>query len=307
MTKGTLPTGRIGRSARLAGLAGRTVASQAHTRLRGHARSEASREADWARQARLSRRYFEVMGGMKGAAMKAGQILSFINGDALLPAAHHDLLQSWLIRLQDDMPPLGLEEITAVIQSELGAPPDRLFAFFSPEPIAAASIGQVHLARVHDGTELAIKVQYPGVADAVRADLANTGLFAAVLAKALPLLGPQAPRLDLKLVAEEVRDRVGDELDYRIEAANQQQFHRLYHDHPFIRIPAVHPEFSSGRVLATDYVHGRRWSDARAAGERLRGRWGETIFRFVFTSLYQHGLFNADPTPGTTASTTTAP
>ena len=99
-------------------------------------------------------------------------------------------------------------------------------------------------------------------------------------------------------MVEEIRDRVMDELDYRIEAANQQDFYTLYDGHPFIHVPAVYPEFSTGRVLATEYVHGMRWSAATAAEDAIRSRWGETIFRFVFASLNRHGLFNADPHPG---------
>jgi len=154
------------------------------------------------------------------------------------------------------------------------------------------------MARLADGTELAVKVQYPGVSDAVRADLANTNLLASVIKAGLALLGPQVPSLDPKVMVDEIRDRVVDELDYRIEAANQQEFHTLYDGHPFIHIPAVHPEFSTGRVLATDYVRGMRWSAATAANDDNRSRWGEAIFRFVFSSLHHHGLFNADPHPG---------
>jgi predicted unusual protein kinase regulating ubiquinone biosynthesis (AarF/ABC1/UbiB family) len=235
---------------------------------------------------------------MKGAVMKVGQILSFVDADGAVPAAYRQLFQSTLARLQDDVPSLAPDEIAAVIEAELGAPPEGIFAFFSPRPIAAASIGQVHLARLDDGTELAVKVQYPGVADAVHADLANTDLLASVIKAGLALLGPQVPRLDPKLMVEEIRDRVGDELDYRIEAVNQQEFHTIYDGHPFIHIPAVHPEFCTGRVLVTDYVHGRRWSEVTAAGDAIRSRWGETIFRFVFASLHRHGLFNGDPHPG---------
>jgi hypothetical protein len=100
------------------------------------------------------------------------------------------------------------------------------------------------------------------------------------------------------MMVEEIRDRVVDELDYTIEAANQQEFHALYDGHPFIHIPAVYPDLSTGRVLTTDYVHGVRWSAASSAGHAVRSRWGETIFRFVFASLHRHGIFNADPHPG---------
>jgi hypothetical protein len=151
------------------------------------------------------------------------------------------------------------------------------------------------MARLADGTELAVKVQYPGVSDAVRADLANTNLLIPVIRA---VLGPEAPKVDPKMLVEEIRDRVVDELDYTIEAANQREFHSLYDGHPFIHIPKVYPDLSTGRVLTTEYVHGLRWSEATTAGDAIRSRWGETIFRFVFTSLHRHGIFNADPHPG---------
>jgi predicted unusual protein kinase regulating ubiquinone biosynthesis (AarF/ABC1/UbiB family) len=157
------------------------------------------------------------------------------------PGPSRQLFQSTLARLQADVPPLAPDEIAAVIHAELGAPPEKIFAFFLPRPVAAASIGQVHLARLADGAELAVKVQYPGVADAVRADLANTDVLASVIKAGLALLGPKAPPLDPKMMLEDIRDRVGDELDYRVAAANQQEFHTLYDGHPFIHIPAVHP------------------------------------------------------------------
>jgi predicted unusual protein kinase regulating ubiquinone biosynthesis (AarF/ABC1/UbiB family) len=255
-------------------------------------------EAEQASQARLAERYADALGEMKGAAMKVGQILSFVDADGLASAPSLETFQSALARLQDDVPPLSEHEIASVIESELGGRPEEVFAFFSPRPIAAASIGQVHLARLADGSELAVKVQYPGVADAIRADLANTDVLASIIRAGAGLLGPRAPRLDPKAVVEEVRARVGEELDYRVEAANQEQFATIYDGHPFIHIPAVHPQLSTGRVLTMDYVHGRRWSSAVEADEALRWRWGEAIFRFVFASLHRHGVFNADPHPG---------
>jgi predicted unusual protein kinase regulating ubiquinone biosynthesis (AarF/ABC1/UbiB family) len=294
-----LPSGRVGRTVRLAGLAGHTVATRAQARVhRRRADGGAAEAAERARQERLAERYAEVLGDMKGAVMKVGQILSFVDVDGVVPGPHRQLFQSTLARLQTDVPPLAPDEIAGVVRAELGARPEKIFAYFSPQPVAAASIGQVHLARLADGTELAVKVQYPGVSDAVRADLANTNLLSSVISAGLALLGPQAPRLDPKVVVEEIRDRVMDELDYRIEAANQEEFHSLYDGHPFIHIPPVHPEFSTGRVLVTDYVHGKRWSATTAADEAIRSRWGEAIFRFVFASLHHHGLFNADPHPG---------
>lgn len=294
----TLPKGRVGRTARLTGLAGHTMANRAQTRLHSRRRGETAELGEQARQERLAQRYAQVLGDMKGAVMKVGQILSFVDADGVLPAPYRQLFQSTMAQLQDDVPPLAPNEISSVIRAELGAPPEDIFSFFSPEPIAAASIGQVHRARLADGTELAVKVQYPGVASAVRADLANTDLLASVIRAGLAMLGPQAPRLDPKMMVEEIRDRVGDELDYRIEAANQQEFHALYNGHPFIHIPAVYPELSTNRVLVSDYVRGRRWSEVAATGDDIRSRWGETIFRFVFASLHRHGVFNGDPHPG---------
>ena len=143
-----LPTGRAGRTVRLAGLAGHTVATRAQTRLHGRARGEAAEAAERARQERLAGRYAEVLGDMKGAVMKVGQILSFVDVDGVVPASSRQLFQSTLAHLQADVPPLAPDEIAAVIHAELGAPPEKIFAFFSPRPVAAASIGQVHLARL---------------------------------------------------------------------------------------------------------------------------------------------------------------
>ena len=298
MPNGKLPTGRVTRTVRLAGLAGHTLTTRTLTRVHSRSRGDAARAAEQARQERLAERYAAVLGDMKGAVMKVGQILSFIDVDGLVPASSRELFQSALARLQSDVPPLASDEIAGVIQTELGARPEKIFEFFSPQPVASASLGQVHLARLTDGTELAVKVQYPGVSDAVRADLANTTVLASVLRAGLALLGPEAPNVDLKMLAEEIRDRVTDELDYRIEAANQREFHSLYEGHPFIRIPAVHPELSTGRILTTDYVRGMGWSAATEAEHSIRSHWGEAIFRFVFTSLHRYGIFNADPHPG---------
>src|SRR5580700_6223767 len=298
MTDSKLPMGRAGRTVRLAGLAGHTLATRTQTRVHRNSGGVAAQAAERARQERLAERYAEVLGDMKGAVMKVGQILSFVDVDGVVPASSRELFQSTLARLQGDVPPLASNEIDDVIHAELGARPEEIFAFFSPRPVAAASMGQVHMARLADGTELAVKVQYPGVSDAVRADLANTKLLASVIRAGLALLGPGATKVDPRMMVEEIRDRVVDELDYTIEAANQQEFFSLYDGHPFIHIPAVYPELSTGRVLTSDYVHGMRWSAASSAGHAIRSHWGETIFRFVFASLHRHGIFNADPHPG---------
>src|SRR5205807_2402013 len=181
--------------------------------------------------------------------------------------------QGWqeaLSSLRADAPAMEPELAAEVVRTELGKPPEELFAFFSPRPIAAASIGQVHAAELADGTELAVKVQYPGVADAIRADLANTDALAIVVKAALNLLPGFIPNFDPKVFVQEIADRVVEELDYVIEAANQGEFADIYRDHPFIHVPDVFPELSSARVLTMEMVDGRIWEAALGSPQAPR-------------------------------------
>jgi predicted unusual protein kinase regulating ubiquinone biosynthesis (AarF/ABC1/UbiB family) len=142
-----------------------------------------------------------------------------------------------------------------------------------------------------------VKVQYPGVEAAIRADLANTellGTFLQLLVSAVPSL----TKMDVRGMAREISERIGEEIDYLTEAANQREFADAYHGHPFIRIPEVHDELSTGRVLTMQFVEGMRYAEAKLADQPLRDQWGEAIFRFVYGSLWKLGLNNADPHPG---------
>src|SRR5205807_7122169 len=199
--------------------------------------------------------------------------------------------------LQADAEPMEPVLVAAVIESELGRPPEQLFADFSPEPIAAASIGQVHAARLHDGTEVAVKVQYPGVAEAIRDDLANTELLFTFVKIAKGVV-PQYRNFDVRAVADEIAARMGEEVDYGTELANQMEFAEHYRRHPFVRVPEVFPELSSDRVLTMQMVHGRRWPASGEVDQELPDRWGEAINRFFFGSIARFGVFNADPHPG---------
>jgi len=166
-----------------------------------------------------------------------------------------------------------------------------------PPTLAAASIGQVHAARTHAGRRVAVKIQYPGVDEAIRADLANTELLATffqLIRGVVPGLG----RTDARALAREVSDRIGEEIDYRIEAANQTSFARAYRNHPFIRVPEVLPGLSTGRVLTMERSDGMRWSQAQSAGQDRKDLWGEAIYRFTLGSLRRQHRFNADPHPG---------
>jgi predicted unusual protein kinase regulating ubiquinone biosynthesis (AarF/ABC1/UbiB family) len=202
-----------------------------------------------------------------------------------------------MARLQADAPPMAPELAAEVIEKELGAAPDAIFAEFSPKPLAAASIGQVHAARLADGRDVAVKVQYPGVAEAIQADLRNTELVA-VLVQLMRSVVPTLTRADPKAVAAEVSVRITEELDYRLEASNQQLFADAYRGHPFIFVPETIPELSTGRVLTQDLAEGIGWAEAVRAEQRLRDLWGEAIFRFVNGSFRRLHAFNADPHPG---------
>jgi predicted unusual protein kinase regulating ubiquinone biosynthesis (AarF/ABC1/UbiB family) len=227
------------------------------------------------------------LGNMKGAIMKAGQMISFI-AEGLPPEA-----QAALATLQADVPPMAPSLAAQVVREELGDEPEKLFLDWNPVPVAAASIGQVHRAVLRDGRVVAVKVQYPGVDRAIRADLDNAemlyGLFSAMAMR----------NLDVRAVVDELRERMGDELDYRHEAAAQSEMAAIYEDHPFISIPAVVPERSSRRVLTSEWADGMRWADfLERAGEETRQRAAEVVFRFSQGSVHAHGVFNGDPHPG---------
>ena len=186
---------------------------------------------------------------------------------------------------------MSVELAAATIERELGAPPDRVFAEFDAEPIAAASIGQVHRAVTHDGRAVAVKVQYPGVAEAVESDLGNVGLLFGGIGRAYP-------GFDAGPLVDELRTRLREELDYRLEGARQQEFADYYAGHPFIHVPTVLAELSTGRVLTTELAVGARFADAQQWSQEQRDLAGEAIFRFVFRSFYRLHLFNGDPHPG---------
>src|SRR4051794_26586497 len=291
----TVPQGRVRRTAPLvtmsARAAGGGVAAVLRRRLTGN--SAASLEF----QLRNAERYADTLSRSKGVLMKVGQILSFVDFSSAIGGQYGAVYRNALASLQADAEPMDPELAAAMVESELGRPPEELFAEFSPTPMAAASIGQVHAARLHDGTEVAVKVQYPGVADAIRDDLANTELLFTFLKIAKGIV-PQYRNFDVRAIADEIAERFTEELDYRTELANQMAFADHYRGHPFFRVPAVFPELSADRVLTMEMAHGRRWNEIADAEQPLRDRWGEAVFRFFFGSMARFSMFNADPHPG---------
>jgi predicted unusual protein kinase regulating ubiquinone biosynthesis (AarF/ABC1/UbiB family) len=289
---GSIPTGRVARALPIAGLASASTLG----RVAGWARRGGDAK-ELLRFTKEAQRLATTLGEMKGAAMKVGQLLSFVDSN-LVPEAYRPIYHEIVGSLQADAPPIPTATVRAVIEEELGRPVDDVFAWFGEQPMAAASIGQVHAAHLPDGREVVVKVQYPGAAEAVRSDLANAELLASVGAQVSRVLGPLRPLSDPRAIVEEIRDRVQEELDYRVEAANLTLFADHYEGHPFIRIPRVHPELSTERVLVMDEADGLRYSAALEQSQELKDRWGEVINRFVWGSLYDLGAFNADPHPG---------
>ncbi|MET9199495.1 AarF/ABC1/UbiB kinase family protein [Gordonia sp. NPDC003585] len=290
---GEVRAGRVRRTIPVVGFAARSAGGRVVAGLRQRAGNEGAVD-DFHR--RTADRYADLLGHSKGVLMKAGQLMSTFDGSGPTdgPLA---IYQQALRRLQADAPPMDADTAREIVEAELGKPIEKLFAGFSPEPMAAASIGQVHVAWLPDGRRVAVKVQYPGVAQAIRHDLANTELLATFFKLSMSLT-PRAFRTDQRAAAAELSERIAEELDYRHEARSISRFADLYRGHPFIRIPEVVANRSTNRVLTMSYVDGVGWSEALTADQDLRNHWGEVIGYFAF-GAYRHGsLFNADPHPG---------
>jgi predicted unusual protein kinase regulating ubiquinone biosynthesis (AarF/ABC1/UbiB family) len=279
-----------GRSARLARMGAKVGGTYASTAARKtFASTERRDELDREREFRTAEQVAQELGQMKGALMKLGQMASYLDDGLPEP------MRIALAQLQSDAPPMSTELARATVESELGGSLDELFVEFDDEPIAAASIGQVHRAiiRNDDGSEraVAVKVQYPGVGEAIASDLRNADMLGVLLKQSFGGLDPSE-------MVDEIKIRLADEVDYELEADNQQLFVDYYRDHPFVRIPEVVHSYSTKRILTTELVHGHRWSEMMEQSQETRDQVGEIIFRFVFRSLYRFGAFNGDPHPG---------
>ncbi|MGZ5336899.1 MAG: ABC1 kinase family protein [Solirubrobacterales bacterium] len=287
-----LTTSRGGRSAKLGGTLGVQAARTAGTVAGNVGRSpEEAQERLGSRHMETALKIASTLGEMKGAAMKIGQLASFVDVD-FLPPEYREIYQEQLAELRTSAPPMPWERVREVLIEEYeGAPLDEMFAEFEHEAFAAASIGQVHRARLHDGRRVAVKIQYPGIAEALESDLRNAGVLVR-LSKAL------APGLDAKAIAEELRERVLEELDYEYEAQNQRTFARAYEGHPFIYVPNVHTRLSRRRVLVSELVEGVGFEQVKRLPQAERDRFGEIVFRFCFGSIYHLQHFNADSHPG---------
>ena len=288
---GKLPTGRVARTARVGGLVTgqgmRWVGMRAANRVRTPERAAA---AETERTAALVHQLVEQLGQMRGAAMKVGQMISMVELGGL-EEDQQDELQRELATLRDDVPPVPFARLEKLMRREYGAPLERMFSDFDERAFAAASIGQVHRATTVDGDAVVVKIQYPGVAEAVETDLRNAMML-------LPLVKRLAPGLDAKAMAAEMRERIGEELDYELEAHNQRRIERLMRGHPYVRVPRVHTDLSTRRVLVSEYVEGERFEAVRRLDQAQRDRYGEIVFRFFFGLLYRDRIALGDPHPG---------
>ena len=284
--RGHLPSGRLGRLARIGRLSAALSASWLGAKVRRLFAGRHGRERiDEAQRTAAAKRVAETMGSMKGAFMKLGQMMSFISESV------PEEMRAQLRQLQSDAPPMEFVLVRDTVERELGRPLERAFARFDEVPLAAASIGQVHRAQLPTGEEVVVKVQYPGVAEAIRADLAN----AAMLQQMLKMLYPAQ---DPGPVIEELRARIFDEFDYTNELANLAEFGAIYDGHPFIVIPRAYPSHCTAKVLTLEFVEGRRFEEVLADPLEARSQYAEIIYRFVFGTIMRHQLFNGDPHPG---------
>ena len=280
-----VPAGRIRRLSRLAYLTARTtgdlIAAQARRKLTGEgARHDDLRKA--------GERILATLGELKGAALKLGQAL------AMDPDALPEEARSVVARLLSQAPQrMEFAQVAEVVRTELGRPPDELFARFDREPLAAASLGQVHGALLHDGREVVVKVQYPGVEQALENDLAN----AAVLVRGFALAGQS---LDGRVYYDELRSSLLRELDYVQEAAQADAYRAAAERYPELVVPDVVTQRSSKRVLCLTRLHGQPlldFIDSDASGEE-RFRVARLLILAIWGPFYAARLVHADPHPG---------
>ena len=286
-TQRRVSKGRLGRALKLSRLAASSGSKILAQKAKQKLSNTAKRAAQEVTQRAVALEMLETFSEMRGVAMKLGQMLSYLE-DMMPPEA-----QKVLAVLQRDAPAVEWSLIREQFIEEFGKPPEECFAEFDVEPIAAASIGQVHRARLHDGTRVAVKIQYPGIAEAMEADLKNAKLMS--IFQRLFFF-----RTNVPAIMGEIESRLLDECDYRKEAAYQKAFAQRFDGHPHILVPEVHDDYSTKRVLTTSFYEGQtfyQWLESQPSAEE-RQRTARLFYRFYLGSFYMDGLFNCDPHPG---------
>lgn len=284
-----LRKGRLARIAKLGGLAAGLVGDAAGAAA--HLITEKTEEAEERLHRHAAERMMKVLGDMKGLPLKAGQMLSYI--DEMLPPEQRHIYNEMLGKLQMHTPAMDWVDVEDIFIEEYdGNTPLELFREFNPDPIAAASIGQVYHAVLHDGSEVAVKVQYPGVNEAIQSDLDNVESLVSAMSHLIP-------KVDFTHFVEDIISRIKEECNYELEAHNQRDFYYSWSGDNEVVIPKIYEELCRPRVLVSEFLHAPEWSEMlETADEKLKSHYGEVIFRFVFQSLYCYGMFNGDPHPG---------
>lgn len=263
-------------------LAGKMGLAMAKRTLRGRADDREPADAEDAIDA--AKALVRELGTLKGLVMKVGQMASY------LPGALPDEAQRVLAQLQAESIAMSYGRVAEVVREELGASPESLFDDFEEQPFAAASIGQVHRARLR-GELVAVKIQYPGIEEVLKSDLSTIGLITKMSTLGLPVDGGA--------LVDELRSRILEECDYTLEAENQRELRALYAYDRDVHVPRVLEDRSSRRVLTTELVDAMRFAEFVATAEQgVKDRAGEVIFRTCMSSLFRHGIYNGDPHPG---------
>lgn len=287
MASDEIKRGSARRNAKLAsipvGMAGRAALGAAK-RLTGKSRDEVNAEL----MEKAANQLFSVLGELKGGAMKVGQALSVL--EAAIPEEYGEPYREALTKLQKDAPPLPAAKVHRVLDAQLGTKWRERFASFEDTPVASASIGQVHKAVWADGREVAVKIQYPGADEALRADLKTMRRLTSVLKQL-------APGADVQGVVDELVERTEMELDYRLEADNQRAFAKAYEGHPHFVIP--HVVGSSPKVMVSEWIVGKPMSEIiRNGTPDERDICGTRLFELTFDAPARVGMMHGDAHPG---------
>jgi predicted unusual protein kinase regulating ubiquinone biosynthesis (AarF/ABC1/UbiB family) len=284
--EGELPTSSLGRFGRAAVSAIRCGRLTRRHRRRG-GEEGAEPDAPSPKEIEALVEMAASIGQLKGIAMKVGQILGYFGLD--LP----EEVRTALAALQTSSPPMPFDRVRAIVEAELGSRAPELLARMDPAPVAAASIGQVHRAKLPGGLAVAVKVRYPDVAAAIASDF-RPASFGTRLAKIL------YPGARIESFVREARERFLLECDYLHEARSQERFARLYASHDTILVPEVHPAYCTASVLTTTFIDGMGFEAFLASSppQPLRDRLGEALFTFYIGTIFEHGLYNCDPHPG---------
>ena len=278
-----VPQTRLERLAHFGGLAGRIAGSLVAEGVRQVSRGKLPRPADMLLTPANARHAAEKLSQLRGAAMKVGQLLSMDAGD-ILPAELTDILA----RLRADAVPMPVSQVVGVMQAALGQDWDQRFKRFSFTPSAAASIGQVHQAISHDGRQLALKIQYPGIRRSIDNDVDN-------VARLLTITRLLPAELDLRPLLDEAKRQLHEEADYLREAEYLRHFSRCLQDTPEFLLPGIDEDLTRINILAMDYLEGKPIESLTSAGQSVRDRVTSLLIDLLLRELFEFHMVQTDP------------